>query len=249
MGSTAKNRLDKLLFEKGLVESPQKAQAMIMSGNILVNNEMVDKPGQLVSIEAEIVLKEAVKKYVSRGALKLEEAVEKLEIDVTGLICMDVGASTGGFTDFLLQNSASKVYSVDVGYGQLAWKIREDKRVVVLERTNIRHLAKDSVSDAIDLAVIDTSFISLKIVVPAVLKFLKKRSRILALIKPQFEIGKGKVGKGGVVRDPSQHEEVINNLSQFFIDSGLSIEKIITSPITGPKGNKEFIISLLKNSE
>ena len=241
-----RNRLDKLLVEMGHVESRQRAQAMIMAGKVLVNNMPVDKPGVQVASNAEIIVKEPEFSYVSRGALKLAEAVEKLDLSLTDLECLDVGASTGGFTDFMLQNGARKVYAVDVGYGQLAWKLRQDQRVVVLERTNIRHMEKESIEGPVDLVVIDTSFISLKIVVPSVLKFMKEDAMILALIKPQFEVGKGKVGKGGVVRDPLLHKEVIEELTAFFTGLGLTPERVIPSPITGPKGNREFIIALKK---
>lgn len=243
---TEKKRLDVALVERGLVETRQRAQALIMAGKVLVDDTPRDKPGVNVLDSSVIKLKEADFPYASRGALKLKEAIEHLELDVTGFVCLDAGASTGGFTDCLLQYGAAKVFAVDVGYGQLAWKLRQDERVIVHERTNIRHLEKETIGEDVDLVVIDTSFISLKIVVPAILKFLKPGGQILALIKPQFEVGKGKVGKGGVVRDPALHQEVIDNLTQFFSDAGLVREELIVSPITGPKGNKEFIISLRK---
>ncbi len=238
--------MDKCLVEKGLVESRQRAQAMIMAGKVLVDHMPVDKPGAQISPDAHIVVKAPDVSYASRGALKLAEAVEKLDLCLDGLSCIDVGASTGGFTDYMLQNGAKKVYAVDVGYGQLAWKLRQDERVVVLERTNIRHMEEDAVDGPVDLVTIDTSFISLKIVVPCVLKFMKDDGMILALIKPQFEVGKGKVGKGGVVRDPALHDEVISDLSAFFMGLGLRPGNVIASPITGPKGNREFIIALKK---
>lgn len=239
-----KKRLDVILVEKGLAKNRQRAQALIMAGKVLVNNDLADKPGVKILPDTPILLKASDFPYVSRGALKLEEALSVGNIDVTDFKCIDVGASTGGFTDCLLQKGAKKVYSVDVGYGQLAWKLRQDNRVVVIERTNIRHMPKERIPEELDLAVIDTSFISLKIVVPAALKFLKKGALILALIKPQFEVGKGKVGKGGVVKDPLLHEEVIHTLSSFFDEIGLKKNIIVPSPILGPKGNKEFIISL-----
>lgn len=239
-----KKRLDLIVFEKGFAESRQRARALIMAGKVLVNKVPVDKPGAQIPDDSEIDVKTPDFPYVSRGALKLEKALKTLDIDVHNGICLDVGASTGGFTDCLLQFGASKVYAVDVGYGQLAWKLRQDPRVIAIERTNIRHMPESAIEDLIDIVTIDTSFISLKIVVPSVLKFLGKGARILALIKPQFEVGKGKVGKGGVVRDPLLHEEVINDLSDFFEELGLSIESVITSPILGPKGNNEFIISM-----
>lgn len=240
-----KNRLDMLIVEKGLCESRQRAQALIMAGHVFVDSVKVDKPGTKIAEKAQIHLKCDDFPYVSRGALKLENALKYLEIDIHNDVCLDVGASTGGFTDCLLQFGAAKVFAVDVGYGQLAWKLRQDPRVISMERTNIRYLSRDSISDPIDLATIDTSFISLKLVVPAVLGFLKENARILALIKPQFEVGKGRVGKGGVVRDPHLHEEVIDDLTSFFKGMNLETEAVIPSPILGPKGNREFIISLI----
>lgn len=231
-------------MEKGLVQNRQRARALIMTGNVLVNNRPVDKPGTLVSSQDDILLKEKDTPYVSRGGIKLEKALEILDITVKGLVCIDVGASTGGFTDCLLQHGAKRVYAVDVGYGQLAWRLRQDPRVIVMERTNIRHLPDLSLPRPADFATIDVSFISLKIVVPAVLKFMQKNSRILALIKPQFEVERGNVGKGGVVRDPALHETVIEDLFDFFTKTGLSCAPVITSPILGPKGNREFFISL-----
>jgi len=244
LSQEVKTRIDQLLLDKGLVESRQKAQALILAGKVLVNRVPVTKAGTRVLTTAEIHVKEDEIQYVSRGALKLEEALKTLDIDIAHDVCLDIGASTGGFTDCLLQHGADKVYAVDVGYGQLAWSLRNDARVVVLERTNIRYLTDEQVPERVDLVTIDTSFISLKLVVPAALGFLKKEGRILALIKPQFEVGKGKVGKGGVVKDPAQHAEVIDNLSLFFQGLGLEKEAVIPSPILGPKGNREFIISL-----
>lgn len=242
--STAKTRLDLIVVEKGLAPSRQRARALIMAQKVLVNNMPVDKPGTLICREDSVVIKEKDISYVSRGGLKLEKALEALGIDIAGFVCLDVGASTGGFTDCLLQHGAGRIYAVDVGYGQLAWKLRKDFRVVVLERTNIRHMTAEILPQLVDLITIDVSFISLKIVVPTVLKFMKRDTRILALIKPQFEVGKGNVGKGGVVRDPAQHAEVIDDLSEFFIKQDLLCEFVIPSHILGPKGNKEFIISL-----
>jgi 23S rRNA (cytidine1920-2'-O)/16S rRNA (cytidine1409-2'-O)-methyltransferase len=244
-GKGIRNRLDVLLVEKGLCESRQRAQSLIMAGQVFVNSSLVDKPGTKIMDDAHIHIKTPDFPYVSRGALKLENALKYLEIDIHNDVCLDVGASTGGFTDCLLQFGAAKVYAVDVGYGQLSWKLRQDTRVVSMERTNIRYLSKDLIKESIDLATIDTSFISLKLVVPAVLGFLGENARILALIKPQFEVGKGRVGKGGVVKDPQLHDEVIHDLSTFFKELNLKIEAVIPSPILGPKGNKEFIISLI----
>ena len=215
-----------------------------MAGKVLVNNRAADKAGCLVRHNDDIGLKGRDIPYVSRGGLKLEGALQSLELNPAGLVCLDVGASTGGFTDCLLQNGAVRVYAVDVGYGQLAWKLRQDPRVAVFERTNIRHMQTDAISEPVDLATIDVSFISLKVVVPAVEAFLKNGARILALIKPQFEVGKNQVGKGGVVRDAGLHHRVIHDLSAFFVDLGYLCETVIPSPILGPKGNREFFILL-----
>ncbi len=241
----SKSRLDLLLVDKGLVASRQRARALIMAGNVMVDNQRVDKPGISVSTSAQIILRGNDPAYVSRGGLKLKKALDHFQIDINGLVCMDVGASTGGFTDCLLQHGAQKVFAVDVGYGQLAWKLRQDARVIPVERTNIRHLAVETIGVPIDLITVDTSFISLKIVLPAVLKFLKPaRADLICLIKPQFEVGKGKVGKGGVVRDPDLHTEVLAHLNAFFPSIGLTRVALTTSPILGPKGNKEFIVHL-----
>jgi len=217
---------------------------MIMAGKILVNNQPVDKAGYLVSATDSIVLKEKDIPYVSRGGLKLEGALQSLGLNPEDCICLDVGASTGGFTDCLLQHGAFRVYAVDVGYGQLAWKLRQDPRVVVIERTNIRHMSAELIREPVDLVTIDVSFISLKIVVPAVIAFMGREARILALIKPQFEVGKNQVGKGGVVRDAKLHQGVIENLSAFFNTRGLACGRVLPSPILGPKGNREFFILL-----
>jgi len=242
--SSVKIRLDLAVVQKGLASSRQRAQALIMAGKILVNNQPVDKPGTRILTEDELLLKGEEIAYVSRGGLKLEAAVKSFVLDLAGLVCLDVGASTGGFTDCLLQHGAERVYAVDVGYGQLAWKLRQDSRVIVIERTNIRYMPPETLPESVDLVTIDASFISLKIVIPAVLKFLKSDARILALIKPQFEVGKGKVGKGGVVRDPLLHDEVLRDLTVFFSDMGLLKESVICSPVLGPKGNREFLMSL-----
>lgn len=240
----SKKRLDLVILEKGFVRSRQRAKALIMAGKVLVNNHVVDKPGAIVLSDDDIVLKGKDHRYVSRGGLKLEKALQVLGVDITGFVCLDIGASTGGFTDCLLQHGASHVYAVDVGYGQLAWELRQDPRVVVIERTNIRYMQPEAIPQLVDLITIDVSFISLKKVVPEVVKFLKKGARILALIKPQFEVGKGNVGKGGVVQAPELHNDVIENLSDFFLNIHLVREFVIPSPILGPKGNREFFISL-----
>jgi len=237
-----KKRLDRLIVEKGLVKTRQRGQALIMAGKVFVNDRMADKCGTSVLCDAKIVVKEKDFPYVSRGGLKLKKALDSFRKDVAGLNCLDVGASTGGFSDCLLQNGAARVYAVDVGYGQLAWSLRNDPRVVVIERTNIRHMERDALPSPVDLAVIDVSFISLKIVVPAVLKFLAPKGEIIALIKPQFEAGKGHVGKGGVIRDANVHKQITESLLLFFKQNHLSCKPVIASPILGPKGNKEFLV-------
>jgi 23S rRNA (cytidine1920-2'-O)/16S rRNA (cytidine1409-2'-O)-methyltransferase len=244
MATLERKRLDVLLVEKGLAESRPRAKALIMAGKVLVDTQLVDKPGATASASAEIVLKDSDLPYVSRGGLKLEAALKSFDISVADLVCMDVGASTGGFTDCLLKHGAKTVYAVDVGYGQLAWTLRNDPRVHVIERTNIRHMPAERIPEPIDLITIDTSFISLKIVVPSARKFLASHGRILALIKPQFEVGKGNVGKGGVVKGAEQHAAVIESLTVFFKDQGLGCGTVVPSPITGPKGNQEFLILL-----
>lgn len=237
-----KKRLDICLVEKGLVQSRQRAQALIMAGNVLMNNIRADKAGTQVSDADVITIRGEDIPYVSRGGLKLEAALRGFNVSVNGLVCLDVGASTGGFTDCLLQHGAKRVYAVDVGYGQLAWKLRQDSRVIAIERTNIRYM--EALPELVDLVTIDASFISLKIVVPCVLKFMKKQAKILALIKPQFEVGKGNVGKGGVVRDALLHLQVIDELTEFFAKLNLCCQAVIPSPIEGPKGNKEFMAYL-----
>ncbi len=240
-----KHRLDLLLLKKKLVDSRQKARGLIMAGKVLVNGRRLEKPGVFVSEDDTIRIKGGQgPAFVSRGGLKLEGALKALKIGVRGLTCLDVGASTGGFTDCLLQHGAAKVHAVDVGYGQLAWSLRQDPRVVVIERTNIRHMPIESIPEPVDLITVDVSFISLKIVIPAVLKFLNSNGRILALIKPQFEVGKGQVGKGGVVKDPKIREAAILNLTRHFTELGLVCGPVVPSPILGPKGNQEFVILL-----
>lgn len=246
---SSKKRLDHLILEKDLAPSRQRAQALIMAGKVLVDGVILDKPGASVSIDADISLKGEDLAYVSRGGLKLAGALKALKISVQDLVCLDIGASTGGFTDCLLQHGAARVYAVDVGYGQLAWRLRQDDRVVVIERTNIRHMPVDRIPEAADLATIDVSFISLRIVVPTVQKFLKPDGRILALIKPQFEVGRGKVGKGGVVRDAALRKSVINGLIDFFCQLGLTCGPVVPSSILGPKGNQEYILPLTMKSQ
>lgn len=215
-----------------------------MAGRVRVNDEPVDKPGFFVSSNDKIELKGEDIPYVSRGGLKLEAALQNLPLKVAGKVCFDVGASTGGFTDCLLQHGAERVYAVDVGYGQLAWKIRQNPRVIVIERTNVRYMSADAIPEKVDLITIDVSFISLKIVVPAVLPFTKPETSILALIKPQFEVGKDDVGKGGVVKDPQVHQKVVHELADFFRTLRLAPRPVFASPLLGPKGNREFFILL-----
>lgn len=241
-----KKRLDLLLVEKGLANSRQHARSLIMAGKVLVDTLRVDKPGTQINTASNVTIKGDLMPYVSRGGLKLEAALRETGLSVTNRICMDVGASTGGFTDCLLQHGAAKVYAVDVGYGQLAWKLRQDSRVVAIERTNVRHMARSDIPEPVDLVTIDTSFISLRIVVPAVLKFMKPNAEILALIKPQFEVGKGNVGKGGVVRDSKLRDNMLVELAQFFCEQKLECGPMVPSPILGPKGNQEYIILLSK---
>ncbi len=245
MSAAKKQRLDVFVLEKGLVPSRQRAKAMIMAGKIMVNNRPITKAGHLVGSDEQIEIRGFDMPYVSRGGLKLEGALRRFDLKLQNKVCLDVGASTGGFTDCLLQNGAARVYAVDVGYGQLAWKLRQDPRVVVIERTNIRHIRKETISEPIDLATIDVSFISLKIVIPVVKTFLKDKAIILALIKPQFEVGRDQVGKGGVVKDPALHKAVIHRLAAHFEALGLTCETVIPSAIRGPKGNREFF-SLLR---
>ncbi|MCK5542276.1 MAG: TlyA family RNA methyltransferase [Desulfobacterales bacterium] len=239
-----KIRLDALMVQNNFASSRERAKRIIMTGNVFVDDAVIDKPGTLIDFDAKIVCKEKDIPFVSRGGLKLEKAIKELSIDVTGLNCLDIGASTGGFTDCLLQHGANKIYAVDVGYGQFDWNLRNNPKVIVIERTNIRYLPYERIGEKLDLIVIDTSFISLKIVIPSAEKFMKENTRILALIKPQFEAGKGKVGKGGVVRDEKVRNEVINDIQSFFVKRGYKSENIVSSPILGPKGNKEYIISL-----
>jgi len=234
------------LVERGLAGSREKAKAVIMAGLVEVDGARVDKPGHLVREKASISVKESHPPYVSRGGLKLEAALEHFSVRVNRLTLLDVGASTGGFTDCLLKHGARKVTAIDVGYGQLDWTLRQDPRVAVLEKTNIRHLKPERLKSLAHGAVIDVSFISLRLVVPPVSDLLEDEAFIIALIKPQFEVGRGQVGKGGVVRDPLLHREVIEKLSRFFEVAGWRVEGHIPSPLLGPKGNREFLIYLTR---
>ena len=215
-----------------------------MAGRVLVNNRPVEKPGTQVGEHDEVSVRGDDPEYASRGGVKLQAAIREFDIRVENNVCLDVGASTGGFTDCLLKHGASQVFAVDVGYGQLDWRLRQDSRVVVIERTNIRYMPFDRIGRQVDLITIDVSFISLKIVVPAVRQFLHPQGRIIALVKPQFEVGKESVGKGGVVRDPQLHDTVLNELEGFFSGTGLTTVDTIGSPLTGPKGNREFLTLL-----
>lgn len=236
-----KERLDVLLVEKGLCESRSRAQAVIMSGEVYVNGQKSDKPGTPTDVEAEIEIRGNACPYVSRGGLKLKKALRDFGVDPTGLTCLDSGASTGGFTDCLLQNGAKQVFAIDVGYGQLAWSIRTDPRVVCMERTNIRYVTPEQLGTPVQLAVIDVSFISLRIVLPAVKALLSADGQIICLIKPQFEAGKENVGKKGVVRDPAVHQAVLNSFLQLADELQMTVCNLTFSPVKGPEGNIEFL--------
>ncbi|OJX79377.1 TlyA family RNA methyltransferase [Magnetospirillum sp. 64-120] len=239
----ARLRIDQLLVDRGLAESRSKAQALVMAGLVVVGDKRVDKPGTQVAEDVAVELKGQDHPWVSRGGLKLVEALDRFAIDPTGLVAVDVGASTGGFTDVLLTRGAAKVYAVDVGHGQLAWKLRNDPRVVVLERTNARHLNTDLIPEPPAMVVCDASFIGLEVVLPAALSLAAPGAVLVALIKPQFEVGKGRVGKGGVVREPELHAEVCDRISQWLpTQAGWQVEGLCDSPIKGPEGNKEFLI-------
>ena len=239
-----KERLDALLMNRGMFESRAKAQAAVMAGQVLVNEQKIDKPGTPVPPDVTIRLLGNNLPYVSRGGLKLEKALQIFPISVKDKVVADIGASTGGFTDCALQNGAVKVYAIDVGYGQLAWKLRSDERVINMERTNVRYLEKDSLHEQVDAATIDVAFISLDKVLPAVHKIVKEDGFVIALIKPQFEAGKENVGKKGVVRDPKVHESVINNVIDFAKEEGFGIAGLDFSPIKGPEGNIEYLLHL-----
>jgi 23S rRNA (cytidine1920-2'-O)/16S rRNA (cytidine1409-2'-O)-methyltransferase len=238
----SKIRLDKLLVEREISPTRERAKALILSGSVIVGENRIDKASTLVPRNAGIRIKGQDNPYVSRGGLKLKGALTEFGVNVAGFVALDIGASTGGFTDCMLQEGARKVYAVDVGYGQLAWKLRNDERVVVFEKTNIRYFSGSGIDDEIDIATIDASFISLKLVIPATLRLLKKGTVILALIKPQFEAGRGEVGKGGVVKDPDIHKRVVDEIDEFCQELGLNVLGTCESPLLGPAGNKEFFI-------
>ena len=236
-----KKRLDVLLTEKGFCDSRSKAQAIIMAGQVYVSGQKADKPGISYEETVEIEVRGESCPYVSRGGLKLEKALRDFGVDPTGFVCSDSGASTGGFTDCLLQQGASKVFAIDVGYGQLDWKIRSDPRVVVMERTNIRYVTPEDLGEALDLSVIDVSFISLKIVLPTIKTLLKTTGQVLCLIKPQFEAGREKVGKKGVVREPETHKQVLDDFVALANSLKFTILGLTFSPVKGPEGNIEFL--------
>ncbi len=236
-----KKRLDVLLVEQGYADSRTKAQAIIMSGVVYVDDQKADKPGMSFEDDVKLEVRGATCPYVSRGGLKLEKALHDFGVDPTGYVCSDSGASTGGFTDCLLQQGAKKVFAIDVGYGQLDWKIRSDPRVVVMERTNVRYVTPEQLGEPLDLSVIDVSFISLRIVLPVIKTFLKQTGQVLCLIKPQFEAGKEKVGKKGVVRDPDTHKEVLDHFVALAEALDFKILGLTFSPVKGPEGNIEFL--------
>ena len=236
-----KLRLDQLIFDKGYAESREKAKAIIMSGEVFIDGKRADKPGMQVPDTTEPEVRTKGMPFVSRGGYKLDKAIKVFNLKPEGKICIDCGASTGGFTDVLLQNGAEKVYSVDVGYGQLAWKLRNDSRVVNLERTNLRYITEEQIPEKLDMAVCDVSFISIKLILPAVARLLKEGADILCLIKPQFEAGRELVGKKGVVRDMEVHKSVIEDILSFIPEAGFSLAGLDYSPIKGPEGNIEFL--------
>ncbi len=241
-----KIRLDQLVFDLGLAESRERAKTTVMSGLVFVNGQRADKPGMQVSPDVNVEVKGTALPYVSRGGLKLEKALKVFPIDVNGKVCIDCGASTGGFTDVLLKNGAAKVYSVDVGYGQLAWSLRNDERVVNMERTNIRYISSEQIPEPLDICVMDLSFISVKLVLPAVCALLKDDAQLVCLIKPQFEAGREEVGKKGVVRDKAVHLSVIESVLSFAPTVGMTVIGLDFSPIKGPEGNREYLCYMKK---
>ena len=245
--SEKKQRLDILLVERGIISSREKAKACIMAGQVYVDGQKIDKAGEKISVEANIEYRGHAIPYVSRGGLKLEKAMKIWPITLEDKVCMDIGASTGGFTDCMLQNGAKKVFSVDVGYGQFAWKLRTDERVVCMERTNIRYVTPDDIGELLDFASIDVSFISLKKIMPATIGLLKDKGEVVALIKPQFEAGREKVGKKGVVRDIAVHKEVVHGIVDYLLEQNLNVLGIGYSPIKGPEGNREYLVYFSKD--
>lgn len=247
--SDKKERLDILLVERGIIPSREKAKASIMAGEIFVDGQRIDKAGEKIPVTASIEFKGKALKYVSRGGLKLEKAMKEFPIVLEDKVCMDIGASTGGFTDCMLQNGAKKVFSVDVGYGQFAWKLRTDERVVCMERTNIRYVTLEDIGEPLDFASIDVSFISLKTIMPATINLLKSKGEVVALIKPQFEAGREKVGKKGVVRDINVHKEVVYGIVDYLMENNLNVLGLSYSPIKGPEGNIEYLVYFTKDQE
>ena len=241
-----KLRLDQLLFDRGMTESRERAKTSVMAGLVYVNGQKETKPGTFVPEDAKIELRGEQLRYVSRGGLKLEKALRVFPVDTKDKICIDCGASTGGFTDVLLQNGAARVYAVDVGYGQLAWSLRRDERVVCMERTNIRYVTPEQIGEPLDLAVADLSFISLRLVLGAIRELLKPNGQMICLVKPQFEAGKEKVGKKGVVRDPTVHREVLEEFLRYSSMAGFGLKGLDYSPIRGPEGNIEYLAWLEK---
>lgn len=244
-----KKRLDVLLTERGLQESRQRAQAVIMSGEVFVNGQRVDKPGTAVAEDAQIEVRGGTLAYVSRGGLKLEKAMAAFPIDLNGAVCADIGASTGGFTDCMLQNGAEKVYAVDVGYGQLAWKLRTDERVINMERTNIRNVTPEALDEPIEFFSVDVSFISLHHIFPVAQVITTPDAMGVCLVKPQFEAGREKVGKNGVVRDPATHREVLHNAMGYAAANGFAVRGLDFSPVKGPEGNIEYLMFVQKSEE
>ena len=244
-----KLRLDQLVFEKGLTESRERAKTSIMAGLVYVDGQKETKPGTFVASEASVELRGETLRYVSRGGLKLEKALRVFPVNVAGSVCMDCGASTGGFTDVLLQNGAAKVYAIDVGYGQLAWSLRRNERVVCMERCNIRYVTHEQIPEEIDLATADLSFISLRLVLPAVRELLTPGGQMICLVKPQFEAGKEKVGKKGVVRDPETHRLVLEDFISYSRQAGFGLRGLDFSPIRGPEGNIEYLAWIAKNAD
>jgi 23S rRNA (cytidine1920-2'-O)/16S rRNA (cytidine1409-2'-O)-methyltransferase len=238
----AKERVDKLLVERGLAETRERAQRLVMAGLVFSGDAAIDKPGTRVAVDTPLEVRGETSAFVSRGGDKLDATLTALGLDVRDMVALDVGASTGGFTDCLLQRGARRVYAVDVGYGQLAWKLRNDPRVVSRERTNVRNLERADFPESFDLVVIDASFISLRLVLPSVLRLVDPGCRIVALVKPQFEVGKGRVGKGGVVREAALHAEVLAEMQGAVAALGLPIDAVLTSPLLGPAGNREFFL-------
>lgn len=239
-----KVRLDQLVFDLGLTESRERAKTTIMSGHVFVNGQRADKPGMSVAPDAKVEIHGDALPFVSRGGYKLDKALKVFPVDPAGKTCVDCGASTGGFTDVLLQHGAAKVYSVDVGYGQLAWKLRNDDRVINLERTNLRYVTDEQIPELMDIAVMDVSFISIKLVLPAVQRLLKDDADVICLIKPQFEAGKENVGKKGVVRDPAVHAQVLRDFTALVASLNFTIRNLTFSPVKGPEGNIEFLAHL-----